>query len=133
MGIFSRKIKKPESAGLLGEKAAAKYLKSKGYEILETNFSNPLGRRLGEIDIIARYGEEIIFVEVKTREAGSSTDCLPEEKITPAKLRKLNKAGQFYIKSKNLWDCAYRFDAISVWMGDEWKQAKIKHIESIFY
>ena len=51
--------------GALGEKLAAKYLKKNGYIILEKNYRN----KLGEIDIIARKGEEIVFVEVKSRSA----------------------------------------------------------------
>jgi len=51
--------------GALGEKLAAGYLKKNGYKILEKNYKN----KLGEIDIIAREGDEIVFVEVKSRSA----------------------------------------------------------------
>lgn len=49
--------------GALGERFAAEYLKKRGYKILEKNYKN----MLGEIDIIARDGEEVVFIEVKTR------------------------------------------------------------------
>lgn len=120
------------NTGRLGEKIAAEYLKNKGYKILEKNFKNPLGRRLGEIDIIARKGKEVVFVEVKTKKPGRFEGAPPEERITPSKLHKLNKAGQFYIKSKNLWGADYRFDAVSVWLSADQKNAKIKHLENIF-
>ena len=120
------------STGQLGEKIAAEYLKKRGYKILEKNFKNPLGRRLGEIDIIAQKNKELVFVEVKTKKASGFKDVSPEERITPDKLRKLNKAGQFYIKSKNLWGSDYRFDAISVWLDENKEKAEIKHLENIF-
>lgn len=120
------------NTGQLGEKIAAQYLKNKGYKILEKNFKNPLGRRLGEIDIIAKKDKELVFVEVKTQKASRFESVPPEEKITPHKLYKLNKAGQFYIKSKRLWNTNYRFDAVVVWLSDDHKNAKVKHLENIF-
>ncbi len=120
------------NTGQLGEKIAAEYLRNKGYKILEKNFKNPLGRRLGEIDIIARKGKELVFVEVKTQKTSGFESIPPEEKITPHKLYKLNKAGQFYVKSKNLWGSNYRFDAVLVWLSADQKNARIKHLENIF-
>lgn len=119
--------------GFLGEKVAEKYLKDKGYEILDRNFQNTSGRRLGEIDIIARDAKEneIVFVEVKTREYEKFKDTLPEENITYFKIRKLDKIAQAYLRTKNLEDNAYRFDAISVWLDKKNKKAKVKHIKSL--
>jgi putative endonuclease len=131
--LFWKNKEKDLSAGAYGEKLAARYLKKRGYKILETNFQNPFGRRLGEIDIIAKKGGEIVFVEVKTRGLESYKDTLPEENITPAKLRKLDKIANFYIKTKGLWTLPYHFDAISVWVGAEREKAEIKHLENIFY
>ena len=119
--------------GDLGEKVAARYLKNKGYEILETNYQNNSGRRLGEIDIIAKDLErnELVFVEVKTREYFKFKDTLPEENITPFKLRKLAKIAETYLKTKKLFNENFRFDAISVWLDLDSKKAKVKHILSI--
>lgn len=134
MGIIFWKNKDADlSTGAFGEKMAAVYLRKKGYRIIETNFKNALGRRLGEIDIIAKTGKILVFVEVKTRTLENTNSPLPEESITPQKLRRLNKAGQFYIKSNNLWGSPFRFDAISIWINANRKNAKIKHIESMFY
>jgi putative endonuclease len=134
MGIFFQKNKDNNlSTGAYGEKLAANYLQKNGYEIIETNFKNPYGRRLGEIDIIAKKENILIFVEVKTRRLEGGNSSLPEENITTSKIYKLNKAGQFYIKLNNLWDFPYRFDAISVWLDANNKTAKIKHIDNIFY
>ena len=54
--------------GDLGENAAAEFLANLGYEIIETNFENKTGRKLGEIDIIAKDKNTLVFAEVKTRE-----------------------------------------------------------------
>jgi putative endonuclease len=124
-----------KSTGQIGEQVATDYLKKQDYEILERNFKNKTGRILGEIDIIAKDKEmnEIVFVEVKTREYQKYKDTLPEENITPSKLRKLNKIATRYLQENNLRDAAYRFDAISVWLDYATRNAKIKHLKSIFY
>lgn len=120
--------------GKTGEQVAANFLKNKGFEILDMNFKNNFGRRVGEIDIIARDPEqnEIVFVEVKTREFAKYKNTLPEENIGYQKLRKLAKIAMVYLRQKKLENCAYRFDAISVWLDFETRFAKIKHIPNIF-
>jgi len=117
--------------GDLGEKLAVKYLKNKAYQILDVNFQNNLGRRLGEVDIIAQDKHDLVFVEVKTREMKKYAETLPEENITRAKLIRLEKIAAAYIRLKQLDDLDYRFDAISVWLDLEGKKAKIKHIENL--
>lgn len=121
------------STGQTGEQVAANYLKNKGYRIIEMNFKNDFGRRLGEIDIIAedKTAGEIVFVEVKTREFSKYQNTLPEENITYSKLRKLAKIAGAYLHKNQLRDKNYRFDAVSVWLDFETRNAKIKHIESI--
>lgn len=78
------------SAGRLGEKAARAFLKKKGYKILATNFRS----RFGEIDIVASHKKVLVFVEVKTR--WSEAFGHPEEAVTPWKLKKIVKAGNYY-------------------------------------
>jgi putative endonuclease len=117
--------------GDIGEKAAAKYLRNKGYEILDLNFQNSSGRRLGEIDIIAKEKDEIVFVEVKSREIKKYGDTLPEENITSSKLHKLDKIAWAYLRSHNLTNDPYRFDALSVWLDMDKKTARIKHISHL--
>jgi putative endonuclease len=119
--------------GNMGEEAAAKFLQQKGYAILDRNFQNNSGRRLGEIDIVARdeKEDELVFVEVKTRELEKYKNTLPEENIARTKLRRLEKIAQVYIRLKDLEDLPYRFDAVSVWLDLEKKTARIKHIESL--
>jgi putative endonuclease len=119
------------SFGDIGEKTAAKYLQNKGYRIIETNYQNNLGRRLGEIDIIAKDKDELVFVEVKTREMSKYQNTLPEENITYGKLRKLAKIANIYLRNNGFEDADFRFDAISVWLDLDKKTAKIKHIDHL--
>lgn len=130
MNILKRK--EALSVGARGEKAAIVYLKKRGYKILASNFFNSDGRRLGEIDIIAKDGEEIVFVEVKTRTISKAKKTLPEESITPAKLYKLNKAASFYISKGKLFNISYRFDAITLIADKKTGSATLRHIRNIF-
>jgi len=119
--------------GNIGEKVATDYLKKKGYKILDTNFQNNSGSRLGELDIVAldKDKEELVFVEVKTRNLKKFGETLPEENITYSKIRKLSKIAQYYIRQKKMEEMDFRFDAISVWLDEEAKKAKIKQIISL--
>ena len=121
-------ITKKRQFGDMGERVAAKYLKNKGYKILELNFQNNYGRMLGEIDIIAKDKEDIVFVEVKTREMEKYGDTLPEENITRTKLKKMDRIAQVYMRRHRLENAPYRFDALSIWLDLAQKTAKIKHI-----
>jgi len=119
--------------GNIGEKIATDYLEKKGYKILDTNFQNNSGPRMGELDIVAMDmdKEELVFVEVKTRNLKKFGETLPEENITYSKIRKLSKIAQYYIRQKKMENLNFRFDAISVWLDEEAKKAKIKHIISL--
>ncbi len=126
-----------QSVGELGEKLAIKYLKKKGYKIVESNFQNNSGRRLGQIDIVAKIKDdkdlwEVVFVEVKSRVCQNDKEAIPEENINRRKLFKLQKIAQFYIRKNDLWDYSYRFDAISVLLSEDFKNAKIRHLKNIF-
>lgn len=81
------------SFGDLGEDYAVKLLKREGYQIIERNFTS----KLGEIDIVARVGDSLIFVEVKTR--WSKKFGLPEEAVTPWKLAKIRRVAQYFFIS----------------------------------
>lgn len=91
------------------ESMAAEYLKQQGYEIIERNFSC----RLGEIDLIAREGDSIIFVEVKYR---SRNDCgYPSEAVNQKKQRRISNAASYYIwKKYGNRPVSCRFDVVSI-------------------
>ena len=130
--MFWQKEKKELSTGEQGEQAAKKFLKKKGFKILAQNYQNAKGKRLGEIDIIAREKGQIVFVEVKTRIA-ESNDVLPEANIDRKKLVRLQKIALFYLREKNWIEKDYRFDAVSVIMSLDKNVLEIRHLESIFF
>jgi putative endonuclease len=96
------------SLGVRGEEAAVAYLRQKKGVILERNYRC----KTGEIDIICKFGQEILFVEVKTRSMGSMG--LPGEAVNRAKQRRLLKAASRYLSLNRLWDRPCRFDLITV-------------------
>ena len=110
--------------GKQGEAIAAAYLSDKGWQILETNWHS----NHREADIIARHGDLLVIVEVKTR----STDFFgsPEEFVSRQKQRRLAKAANHYILMSGL-DLEVRFDIISIVM--QMPRPKLKHIEDAFY
>lgn len=122
-----------KTLGNQGEKTAARYLRTKNYQIITTNFTNSSGRCLGEIDIIAkdRTKNELVFVEVKTRKWQKFQTTNPEENVDYRKLQKLNKIAYFYLKQKNLLDHPYRFDVIAIWIDNSLKKAQVRHIEAL--
>lgn len=133
--MFFRR-KQPKTVGSQGEDLATRYLKDKGYAILERNFANPKGYRLGEIDIIAQKDGTIVFVEVKTRHRQLSDReeiILPEAAITPDKMRKLSRIAEYYLKKTKQLHVPHRFDALAIVIDTTEKTAKIRHLESIFF
>jgi putative endonuclease len=112
------------STGSSGEKAAAEYLRSKGFAILETNY-----RAEGcELDIIAREGDTIVFVEVKTR-AGTSYG-FPEEAVGAVKQENIGRAAEAYLLTHRL-ENEIRFDVISV-VTPKNKAPEIHHFPDAF-
>ena len=91
-----------------GEKAAEKYLRKNHYRILTRRFRT----KSGEIDIIARQGPVLCFIEVKTR--SDMAFGPPEEALTITKIKRISKAAQAYIQKKKLWDTPVRFDVVTV-------------------
>lgn len=111
--------------GKAGEKAACRFLRRGGYHILARNFACPLG----EIDLICRHADGIVFVEVKTRSDDSAAD--PEANITPGKQRRMERAAQAWLAQHRWPDCAYRFDAVSV-IIPSLGEARVRHICEAF-
>ena len=94
--------------GAAGEDLAVSKLKKMGYKILERNFRC----RLGEIDVIARDGDSLVFVEVRTRSMPSFGD--PAESISWQKRRKITRLAGWYVSAKKWETFPVRFDVVAV-------------------
>lgn len=90
------------------EALAAKALKKDGYKILEKNYRS----RWGEIDIIAKDDDTIVFVEVKARM--SETYGNPKESVTIGKQKKISNTARFYLKENKKFDSRARFDVVAI-------------------
>jgi putative endonuclease len=110
--------------GKYGEDLASDFLTRQGARIVDRNYHT----RYGEIDLIAIIGDEILFVEVKTRT--SQEYGYPEQAINYFKVRHLHKAIQIYLQEKRL-DNFWRLDAVSVELNCENKKAKIRWFKDV--
>lgn len=119
-----------KTVGIFGENSVCTYLKHRGYKILDRNYSN----YFGEIDIIAKKGEYVIFVEVKTRKSDDYGN--PADAVNYTKQQKIYRTAQSYILENNL-DADYRFDIVEVMYKPTvfggFKTYKINHIENAFW
>jgi putative endonuclease len=114
------RVHPPHALGRLGEARAREYLVDHGWTIAATNYR--FGRR--EVDIVARKGKLVAFVEVKTR-AGDGFGA-PEEAVTRLKRREIEIVAREYLCRHRLDDVDARLDVISVTVG---RRAGIVHIE----
>lgn len=118
-------LNKRQRLGQGGELYVAKYLKNEGYRILAKNYRC----KVGEIDIIARDGKELVFIEVKTRSGLSHGS--PAAAVDFRKQRQISRTAQWYLAEQTLSDPPARFDVISV-LYDEAGQLTIEHIRDAF-
>jgi len=105
--------------GRKGEEMARKYLEEKGYELIISNYEN----KIGEIDLIMRDKEWLVFVEVKYKYCDKLG--LPEEMISPAKIAQIRRVAESYIYLERPKLEKYRIDAVCI-LGEE-----IKHYANI--
>lgn len=94
--------------GRRGEREAEHYLKERGFCILTRNFHS----RRGEIDLIARDGRELVFVEVRYRRSAGYGS--PMETVDYRKRRRLVKAAEYYLLRRGASDIPCRFDVIAL-------------------
>jgi putative endonuclease len=101
-------LNRRRQTGEAGEALAARLLRKKGYTIVATNYRT----QLGEIDIIARDGGTLVFVEVKARR--SDRFGAPKWAVTPAKQRKISMVALYYLKTTGQSAAKARFDVVSI-------------------
>lgn len=108
--------------GIYGEDAAARFLEKQGYVILERRWRSVSG----EVDLVADDGDEVVFVEVKTRRgAGFGA---PEESVTARKRATLCRLAYEYMAYRDL-DRRFRIDVVAVMVG-EGREPEVRHIRN---
>lgn len=109
--------------GNLGEERALNYIKDKKYQVLEKNFTT----KIGEIDLIAKDKDIVVFIEVKLRR--NSSYGHPFEAVDYRKQRKIINVAKLYAKYKKMYDTQFRFDIIEVYLDTNY----INHIPNAFW
>ncbi len=119
--------------GNLGEEAAARYLGGAGFQVIARN----VARKTGEIDVIARRGETLHFVEVKTLlrkefpDPNSVRDEYdPSANLHEAKIRKVARTAEWYVAEKE-WEGEWQVDACLVWLRERDGAAKVEYLPQI--
>ena len=110
--------------GKRGESLACTHLKKKGYRILETNYRT----KSGEIDIVARQKDKLVFVEVRSKK--SSTFGTPEESLTMKKARHLRASAYRYLFDHPKLSGPWRIDFVAIEINDQGKPTRIEVFEN---
>ena len=114
------------SVGKRGEEEAARFLQKRGFTILDRNVRS----RLGEIDLVAREGKTLVFVEVRTRREGDGDP--PQASVTAVKQRRLGRLAQHYLKRKGLGEVPCRFDVVAVTLDASDRVKALRHLPAAF-
>ena len=114
------------TTAIRGEDEAARFLARCGYAILDRNVRT----RSGEIDLVAKEGKTLVFVEVKTRKVIEGDP--PQAAVNVRKQNRLGKLAHGYLKLKRLRQVSCRFDVVSVIFNDEGAVKAIRHIPNAF-
>jgi len=112
--------------GRLGEAVAGRYLKGKGYKIIEKNYRC----KQSEIDLVACFKQTLVFVEVRTK-TGENFGS-PEESLNKRKINKIVKACQFYMYQSGYFK-GYRIDAICIVLGKNRIPRRLSHYKDIVF
>jgi putative endonuclease len=124
METDDNRLNEAEALGRKGEEIAREYLIASGYRILDVNWR--FGHK--EIDIVARQGEEIVVVEVKTREENFAVE--PWEAVTSSKIRNIVEVTDAWLRFHKV-DLETRFDVISIVFAKDMSH-QLEHFEGAF-
>ncbi len=117
-------LNRKQRFGKYGEAVAVRQLKKMGYRILAQNYRT----RLGEIDIIAKDKDTLVFVEVKSR--ASSVFGSPKQAVTPAKQRRISRNALYYLKQTCQHNVKARFDVVAIRSED--RKTSVEVIKNAF-
>jgi putative endonuclease len=114
--------------GFLAENIAARYLEERGYEIIAKNYRKPWG----ELDIVSKIGETVVFVEVKANRQDFPGDFNPEVRVDERKIHKIKRTAALYLERElGSAEAEWRIDIIAVTFDIPNKKAKIKHFKNV--
>jgi putative endonuclease len=119
-------VTRGQELGSRGEDLATAYLERQGFRIIARNHRS----RLGELDLVARDGDEVVFVEVKTRIGGS--DVAPDESVTASKLERLGRLAERYMSEQGRADDPWRVDVVAVVVDQHGQVRRIDHLRGAF-
>lgn len=122
---WRRKLTRGE-IGALGERHAARLLRSRGLQILEANFRT----KQGEIDLIARDGSTLAIVEVRTRTTADT--ITPLESVDARKQAQLVRMARIYRRARRLPEIPIRFDVVVVIATPQGRVTEIRHLPAAF-
>ena len=127
--MYKGKLTKNLRIGQVGEDVACRFLVKQGFSLVERNYQ----KKWGEIDVIARKGKILHFVEVKTvsrenvKELKNDIDSFePEENVHPKKLKRMSRIIQTYLIEKNIEEGKWQFDVLAVFLDMKNKQARVR-------
>jgi len=120
------KFRDPKWIGEYGEKTATAWLRARRFKILARNFRAPGG---GEVDIVARDGKRLLFIEVKTRRA--ETTVRPLDAVGREKQRLIERGANEWLRRLSTRSIPWRFDVIEVYLADR-ELPRVNHIRDAF-
>ncbi|WP_339821655.1 YraN family protein [Paenibacillus sp. FSL R7-0216] len=127
LDVNERRTDGRKDRGRKAEQAACEHLLSHGFTVVERNWRC----RTGEIDIIARKGNTLIIVEVRSRSQQAAAFGTPAESITARKIKQVRDTAVVYLHRTGQSDANIRFDVVAVTFGKN-NDITLEHIEAAF-